>query len=116
MLRLFWSKSDDVRWYKLETLDLSIVPSTGVYTIWHAGQASRVVTIGSGDIATRLLALRADEAISAYKAEGELLVTWAALAPARMDGVERYLVERWNPLIEERFPSAEPIEVNSPWD
>ena len=63
-----------------------------------------MVTIGSGDIATRLLTRRTDKAILAYKTQGKLLVTWAEVAAYQLDAVESYLVERWNPLIEERFP------------
>ena len=116
MLNLSWAKHEDVRWFGLESVDLSDLHLIGVYIIWHAGQASRVVTIGSGDIAARLLTRRTDKAISAYKAQGELLVTWAAVAAHQLDAVESYLVERWNPLIEERFPNVAPIEVNSPWE
>ena len=116
MLNLAWAKHEDVRWFGLESVGLSDLHLIGVYIIWHAGQASRVVTIGSGDIAARLLTRRTDKAISAYKAQGELLVTWAAVAAHQLDGVESYLVERWNPLIEERFPNVAPIEVNSPWE
>ncbi len=116
MLNLSWAKQEDVRWFGLESVDLSDLHITGVYIIWHAGQASRVVTIGSGDIAARLLTRRTDKVISTYRAQGELLVTWAAVAAHQLDAVESYLVERWNPLIEERFPDVAPIEVNSPWE
>ena len=51
MLSLSWAKREDVRWFGLESVDLSDLHITGVYIIWHAGQASRVVTVGSGDIA-----------------------------------------------------------------
>jgi len=84
MLKLSWSKSDDVRWFELESVDLSNVHITGVYIIWHAGQASKVVRIGGGDIAARLLAHRSDGAISGYKAQASswslgprfLLINW----------------------------------------
>ncbi len=113
MLNLFWAKDDDVSWFALESVVLSNV---SVYIIWHTGQTSRVVTIGSGDIATRLLTRRTDKAILAYKTQGKLLVTWAEVAAHQLDAVQSYLVERWNPLIEERFPDMAPIEVNSPWE
>src|ERR1700722_7479979 len=116
MLNLSWAKHEDVRWLGLESADLSDLHLIGVYIIWHAGQASRVVTMGSGNIAARLLTRRADKAILAYKAQGELLVTWASVAANQLDAVESYLVERWNPLIEERFLDVAPIEVNSPWE
>lgn len=116
MLNLFWAKDEDISWFALELVVLSNVHTLGVYIIWHTGQASRVVTIGSGDIATRLLTCRTDKAILAYKTQGKLLVTWAEVAAYQLDAVESYLVERWNPLIEERFPDMAPIEVNSPWE
>jgi hypothetical protein len=94
MLKLSWSKS-----------------------VWHAGQASKVVRIGGGDIAARLLAPhRSGGAVSGYKAQGKLLVTWAAISAHQLDGVESYLVGQWKPLIEEGFPKLAPIEVNSPWE
>src|SRR3954471_15890556 len=42
----------------------------------------------------------------------KLLVTSAEVETHQLDAVESYLVERWDPLIEERFPDVAPIEVN----
>ena len=40
------------------------------------------------------------------------MVTWAALLASQMDGVERFLANRYTPLIGDRHPDVLPIEVN----
>ena len=51
----------------------------------------------------------------AYSRFGTLRVTWAAVQSDQMEGVERYLVEHWKPLVEDRPPKVVPIAVNSPF-
>jgi len=46
---------------------------------------------------------------------GTLRVTWAVVQSDQMEGVERYLVEHWKPLVEDRPPKVVPIAVNSPF-
>ena len=77
-----------------------------------SGDPPNVVRIGQGGIAARLTAHRADQAILAYRQRGKLMVTWAALLASQMDGVERFLANRYTPLIGDRHPDVLPIEVN----
>ena len=43
-------------------------------------------------------------------------VTWVELNKDYLDGVEVYLGKiKYNPLIAERFPNANPISVNTPF-
>jgi hypothetical protein len=97
MITVQWSKcGTDSHYCDLEALDLSsIVQKDGVYVIWHTGNPSRVVRIGQGDIASRLSAHRRDSAILAYKRNGSLRVTWAAVPAHQVGGVERYLANKW---------------------
>jgi len=53
--------------------------------------------------------------VLAYSRFGTLRVTWAAVQSDQMEGVERYLVEHWKPLVEDRPPKVVPIAVNSPF-
>lgn len=116
MLQVKWAKcGDDAHWCSLDNLDASQVSTEGVYIIWHEGNPGRVVRIGQGDIASRLRAHQQDRDILAYRTEGTLRVTWAAVSAAQRDGVEAYLADRWSPLIGGAFPDAEPIAVNDPW-
>jgi hypothetical protein len=116
MLNLKWVKcGSDNHYCALETLDLSTVKGSGVYTIWHEGNPSRVVRTGQGDIAGRLSAHRADRAILAYSRFGELRVTWAIVSAGQMNGIERYLADQWPPLVGDAFPNVVPIPVNSPF-
>jgi hypothetical protein len=115
MLQLYWCKSRAGSWLPLATVDLTRETDFGVYVIWHAGQPSRVVRVGQGDIASRLTAHRKDALIMRYSAHGDLYVTWAVVSPKLVDGVERYLAERWKPLVGDRFPLAVPLAVNSPF-
>lgn len=117
MISVTWMKcGSDGHWCDLELLDLkSISAKTGAYVIWHEGNPARVVRIGQGDIAGRLGAHRQDPAILAYKKYGRLRVTWAAVPPHQLDGVERYLANTWPPLLGDAFPVAAPLAVNSPF-
>jgi len=114
MLEVQWVKCVSDKWCSLELVNLSNVKTVGVYIIWHGGSPSRVVRIGQGDIAERLRCHRSDEEILAYSNQG-LFVTWASLSHRHLDGVEKYLAQRWRPLVGECFPDALPIVVNSPW-
>src|SRR5215471_11283363 len=68
-----------------------------------------------GDVKARLTAHRVDPAVGAYRPNGGLWVTWAAVSQQALDGVERYLSETLRPLVGDRFPEAAPIPVNLPW-
>lgn len=114
MLHLRWIKSQNDTWLPLETVNLAGVNALGVYIIWHKGQPGKVVRVGQGDIADRIIAHRKDPAVLAYRDRG-LLVTWAAVPAHQRDGVERYLADHWQPLIGDRFPTALPLAVNSPF-
>ena len=112
MLNLKWvTCGDDGHWCDFMTMDLAKVSAHGVYVIWKSGRPASVVRIGQGKIADRLTAHRTDPAILAYKDDG-LLVTWAAVAAAQRDGVERYLAGQYSPLVGDAFPDVDPIEVN----
>ena len=116
MLKVTWIKSTADSWLKLETFNLeSCDVNPGVYIIWHAGNPSRVVYVGQGDIKARLGLHRNDKEITAYNKQGTLYVTWAAVPARSLDGVERYLADYWKPLVGDRHPNVAPIEVNSPF-
>lgn len=108
---------DDKHWCSLQDLDLESVGDTaGVYIIWHEGNPGRVVRIGQGaPIKDRLSAHRKDQQIAGYSKSGKLRVTWASVPSRQRDAVERYLAEKWTPLVGDAFPDVEPIAVNSPW-
>lgn len=113
MITVTWTKcGNGTSWCPLETVDLSNVETTGVYVIWHAGNPAKVVRIGQGDIAARLMAHRADPKILKYREKGKLLVTWAAVPARHLDGVERFLANQYSPLIGDAFPNVAPIPVN----
>lgn len=93
----------------------SVIDTVGVYVIWHEGNPSRVVRVGHGEIRERLHYHQEDPEVLAYSRFGTLRVTWAAVQSDQMEGVERYLVEHWKPLVEDRPPKVVPIAVNSPF-
>ena len=116
MLALTWIKcSNGSSWCPLATVNLRDVTASGVYMIWHGGNPGRVVRVGQGDIADRLGCHRNDREVGAHSAHGILYVTWASVAAASQDGVERYLADTWHPLVGDAFPLALQIAVNSPW-
>ncbi len=114
MVIVTWVSCGRGSWCALDAVNLLSLRTVGVFMIWYAGDPGRVVCLGQGDIATQLKALKADKKVLSYKAQGDLLVTWAEVSPARIHGIERYLVETWPPLIAGQSIDAEPIEVNSP--
>jgi hypothetical protein len=109
-----WIKCVGDQWCSLELVKLTDVTAQGVYIIWHGGNPSKVVRVGQGDIAKRVGAHRFDREILAYKKNG-LYVTWASVPAAQRDGVERYLADRWSPLVGDAYPNVFPLAVNDPW-
>ncbi|HET9341383.1 MAG TPA: hypothetical protein VFO25_00540 [Candidatus Eremiobacteraceae bacterium] len=115
-LSVTWHKcGDDHHWCSFENLTLDKMTDKGVYVIWHQGNPGKVVYVGQGDVADRITAHRSDKRITKY-ADRVLRVTWAELSVFQWDGVERYLADRYSPLVGDAHPDCGPIEVNGPWD
>ncbi len=113
MTTIKWTQCTGGVWCPLNNLNLAgISDARGVYIIWHTGNPSRVVRVGQGNIAERLGEHRRNPEIVAY---GDLLVTWASAAAHQLDGIERYLADKLNPLVGDAFPDVTPIAVNSPF-
>lgn len=115
MLTLTWIKCENGNWCNLERLNLETAVGEGVYIIWHGGETPRVVRVGQGSFSARFQVHRTNPQILAYKKRGDLFVTWASVQESYRNGVERYLSEKWNPLVGEAFPDVLPIAVNSPF-
>jgi hypothetical protein len=114
MVILSWTSNAHNGWCTLDEVRLIGLRTVGVFLIWYAGSPGRVVCVGQGDIAARLVEARTNTAVQAFKRRGELLVTWAQVSRARIDGIERYLAETWSPLVASPRPEVNAIEVNSP--
>lgn len=114
MLTVYWNKCQDDTYWPLERLNLENIKAEGVYVIWHGGTLPRTVRIGQGTVAERLRAHRFESEVLAYKNSG-LHVTWAAVAAAQRNGVEKYLADGLHPLVGDASPDVLPIVVNSPW-
>ena len=116
-MKLNWTKCTGDQWCDFFNLNLNhphFDNLEGIYIIWHGAPNPAVVYIGQGSIRNRILAHRTENSISRYKANG-LFVTWAPLNAIYRDGVERYLAEKWHPLVGDAHPSTAPITVNGPW-
>ena len=114
-MNLIWNKCQGNVWCSFGDVNTDSINTDGVYIIWHGGDNPRVVYVGQGVVADRIVAHRQNSQISHYQKFGELFVTWAAVALADQDGVERHLADRWTPLVGDAHPAATPIAVNSPW-
>ncbi len=114
MHQVNWIKSTKQQWLSFEKVDLSKVTANGVYIIWHDGNPARVVYVGQGDIASRIISHRTRTDITRYAKFGTLLVTWASVPANQRDGIERYLADKYQPLVGEAHPDVRPIEVNLP--
>lgn len=115
MVSLNWVKLTTGGWCGFYNVKLDDVRTEGVYIIWHAGNPGRVVYVGQGDVRVRLLSHRQRADINGFAQLGALHVTWASVPAAQRDGVERFLADKWNPLIGDAHPQATHIAVNSPW-
>ena len=117
-LKLIWTKCQGDVWGSLININLThpyLDNVEGVYIIWHGGKNPRVVRVGQGVVRDRLNASRKDKDIVQFKNIGPLNVTWATVGARYRDGVERYLTEMLEPLIEDRLLTVPPIEVNLPY-
>ena len=113
MIHLRWAKAKDVAAARIAVAVRG--RHVGVYVIWHEGNPSRVVRIGHGRISECLHYHQEDPEVLAYSGFGTLRVTWAAVPPNQLEGVTRYLVEHWKPLVADRPLKVLPIAVNSPF-
>lgn len=95
---------------------MSNVRVGGIYIIWFTSQPGvrNTVRLGKGDVADRVREHRNNPVITAYRQNGQLLVTWATVPEAQRDGVERYLADTLNPLVGDAFPDVVPLVVNLP--
>lgn len=83
----------------------------GVYIIWQS--KGPVIRVGQGVIKDRLAEHRRDGSITAYN---NLFVTWAVVPVFQRNDVERFLAEKLNPVVGERFPIPNSsIAVNLPF-
>lgn len=117
MQQLDWIKCDGKRWCNFENLNLDhnhFDNLKGVYMIWHGAPMPSVVRVGQGVIRDRIASHKKDPQILKYS-DKNLYVTWAKVNEEKRDGIERFLAENWTPLVGNKFPEAEKIEVNSPW-
>ena len=108
-----WGKCNQSNsWCGLKNLNLDhevFNDLNGVYIIWSDNE---VIRLGSGIIRNRLKEHREAPEITAYP---NLFVTWAKVNGNQMEGVEKFLADRLNPKVGERFPDRTPIVVNLPW-
>ena len=71
------------------------------------------IRIGQGEIRARVEEHRRDPAIRVHQTEeGRLFVTWASVPAVHRNGVERFLVNYYKPLVGHAFPNVALVEVN----
>jgi len=117
-LNLNWTKCQGDVWASLININLThpnLDNIEGVYIIWHGGRNPRVVRVGQGIVRDSLNLHRKKKAILQYKNSGPLYVTWATVDAQYRDGVERYLTESLEPLVDDHALTAPRIEVNFPY-
>jgi predicted GIY-YIG superfamily endonuclease len=104
--------------YRLYDVELSQLTAYGVYMIYTAGSllgGPAILRVGQGDVANRLREHRQNLTILSYqRRNGPVMVVWASVSPLIVDGVERYLADRYRPLLGEAFPDVRPVPVTLP--
>lgn len=111
-MRLNWVTCKGDVWCTLARVNLENVTAIGVYVIWKPGNPGHVVHVGQGDIRARLESHRNNPVITKHGAD--LVVTWAQVPAAYLDGVERFLYDKFQPIEGQRAPDAPPTPVNGP--
>ncbi|HEY5123040.1 MAG TPA: hypothetical protein VIK14_04825 [Ignavibacteria bacterium] len=114
---LYWQKCQGDVWCNLLKLNLEhehFDNMEGVYVIWHAGTSPKTVYVGQGIIKNCLKRHKEEEEILKFQ-NYNLYVTWANVTSDHRDGVEKYLINQLSPLLGERAPDTDSIEVNLPW-
>lgn len=86
----------------------------GVYVIWHGALNPKTVYVGQGVIKDRLKEHRENQEILKYQ-NYNLYATWAKVSSNLRDGIEKYLITKLSPIVGEKAPDSDPIEVNLPW-
>jgi len=114
---LDWIKCETNQWCNFFNLNLNhshFDGLEGIYIIWHGAPNPAVVYVGQGNIRDRVTAHRNEQSILAYRQYG-LYVTWAQVPIIYRNGVERFLADKWIPLVGSNHPQAIPVPVNQPW-
>jgi hypothetical protein len=109
-----WVKRKGGLWCRLSSVDpmhVALDGVRGVYVIWQADPPHRAVRVGQGSIRERLTADRDDADIQRHAGPSGLLVTWARVADANLDGVERFLADAYVPLVGGAVREVAPIKV-----
>lgn len=111
-----WARcGEDRHWCNLLTLDMdSIKGEEGVYIIWNSNEERNVVYVGQGNIYDRLAEHKTNEEIINFSIKGFLFVTWAVVPEKYRAGVERYLIENYQPFLNQKLPETDAIKINKP--
>ena len=107
-LSLYWNNLFLNEWHNID--DIPIILVAGVYIIFNQ---SEVLYVGqSKDIGGRLVHHKEN----LLKNENPPIhFTWAIVIDAYIDGVERFLIEYYNPKYNLVIPDVPAVEVNLPF-
>jgi len=101
---------------------LSELTDVGIYLIYRPAMgglvslAPVVIRVGQGQIGERLAAHQKEAAIIAHSLLApRLKVAWAVVGPELIDSAERFLADRYRPLVAGAVPHAEPVAVTLPF-
>lgn len=120
MLVIWQKNTQNNEWFDLLRLDLSapyFMGKRGVFVIWYvAPPKTKVIKVGSGNLAEQLKNLRVNPTILQYSTNGTLKVSWIAvngnLQENQMQGVETFLYDIYSPLVGEKPAGITIIPVN----
>ena len=116
-MQLNWVRRQNRDWCDLFGLDLEqpyFENRTGVYVIWWEQPVLTVARVGQGLLRDSLRTHRRDACLQ-REAHRPLLVTWAWVPGAKLDGVVVYLTRTLRPLRSESIAPVAPITVQLPW-
>lgn len=113
-----WYRCKGGVWCNLFKLDLNhkyLEDMWGVFIIWTGEEEARVLKVGAGDIQKELITIKRDIAIKAFSNHG-LYVSWAEVSSLKRNGIQAYLFNKLNPIMQDRVSKTIPISINLPWE
>lgn len=100
-----WARDAKGRFFRLMRLDTDqagLPGKGGVFVIWHQGVKPQWVYVGAANnLGAAVDACLDNEEITGYETNGGLYVTWCLIKPDFQPRVQRYLINRLGPLVDD---------------
>ena len=107
-ISVYWNTLFLNQWHNIN--DIPLILSSGVYVIFNE---SEVLYIGKSNNISGRLTHHKENLLTGENPP--IYFTWADVTDTHIDGVERFLVEHYNPKYNLRIPNVQAVKVNLPF-